>query len=148
MENVEHHVGAAIHEHHVTTDDDVGAARRRRRKAALQFGRARQHLLAQTWRQRSAHTQLLFESGIQAVTLVEPGLKEIILIAIPTAHFVAVVVAVVVTVVVAILILTVVFAVASAMAVLVVGYGRARESKHYNRRDIDPPFDSHGNYVT
>jgi hypothetical protein len=147
VENIQHQEAAAVHQYDVPADEEVGGTRGRRRQTHFQFSRARDHLFLQPWREGSAYAELPFQSRRQPIALGEPGREVIALLAIPSAHFVAVVVAVVVPVAITVLILAVVFRLTLAMtvsvAVLVGRQRRAAECEHRHRAGLEPPFQSH-----
>jgi hypothetical protein len=74
----------------------VSAFRRRRRQLAFKVSRARLKALLETWRERTAPNELLFQSRRQAVFLGEPWRKMAFMLVIPPAHVFAVVICVVV----------------------------------------------------
>ncbi len=110
MNDIHHHVGAAVHEHHVPADHHMRTAWRRRRQPMLNFLRTRHHLLAQSRRKSPAHPQLPFQPGRKLVALRQSGRQMIvaIMIVIPAAHLLAIVVAVIVSAPV-VIIITIVF---------------------------------------
>ena len=110
VEDIEHHVGAAVHQHNVPSDHHVGAAGGRWRQAPLEFLRAGLHFFPQAGRKGSSHAQLLFKSWRKLVAFCQARREMVILAVVPITHFVAIVVAVVVPVTV--IIATVMLAVA------------------------------------
>ena len=98
MNDIHHHVGAAVHEYHVPADHHMRTAWRRRRQPMLNFLRTRHHLLAQSRRQGPAHPQLPLQPGRKLVALRQSRRQMIvaIMIVIPAAHLITIVVAVIV----------------------------------------------------
>ena len=105
MEDVEHQVGTAIHEHYMAANDHVCTACRWWRQPSFKLRRTRHHFLPQSWRQGSTHAQLLFQSGRQAILLCQARRQVTIavMLVVPVAHVVAIVIAIVVPVAIVII---------------------------------------------
>jgi hypothetical protein len=98
----------------MTANREMSVSGRRRWQAPLQFNRTGHHLLPQSRRQSSPHTQLAFQAGRQTISLGQPRRQTIALITIPAPHFVTIVIAVVLP---TLIIVTVAVSFAFAMAV-------------------------------
>jgi hypothetical protein len=90
MDNVDDEIRPAIQQHDVPANDDMRAIRRRRRQPPFQFFRTRLNALLQSWRERAAAHQLLFQSRRQAISFCKSWREITGMMIVPIAHSFAV----------------------------------------------------------
>jgi hypothetical protein len=124
MKNIHYQKRSAVEQNNVAADYHVLAIRRRRRQLPLQVARTMHNHSSQAGGQSAADDQLALKTGREPVTPGKSGRQMIMVLPIPTPHFVAIMVGIRMTVpvpiVVAIVFPAVIAVVPTAMIVLIV----------------------------